>query len=424
MGCTFCNISNDLYFQNPPSKISSKGKKSESYIVGDDTNNINSTNNKERIKNLKSLSYFPLKNKFLITDDKELKSILINKLLSNIKGFLLRKKYEEYLKTQLLDHTNDLYFEFIILTKNFKSSKIINNKDNEKLKNIMKIGWEQFYSKDPTVTIKNKINKIKKYNNGLIFKYKNKDFNSSDIEDCIKNAESCYKGSVDLITNKKCGYGELIKIEGIQEIGTFYNDEFCGWNTLVDNNGNLFIGLFNNDLLSSKGLCFNLEKDYKYKGLFKNFKKEIFGEEFFEGNKYKGEFKKDKKNGKGEIIFKNYDIYSGEFFDDKINGFGNYKWNKKKKEYIGNFVNGKIHGNGLLKWGDDMYYKGWFNYGIKEGKGEFGFINKIKYYFIFKNNLPCGKGYYVNKNNKKCEVFYNHGKIVDNFMNEINFLFE
>jgi hypothetical protein len=60
-----------------------------------------------------------------------------------------------------MDYTNDLYFEFINLTKNFKSTKILNNKDNDKIKNIMKTKWEEFYSKDPTSLIRNKINKTK-----------------------------------------------------------------------------------------------------------------------------------------------------------------------------------------------------------------------------------------------------------------------
>ena len=51
--------------------------------------------------------------------------------------------------------------------------------------------------------------------------------------------------------------GELININGTQEIGTFYNDEFCGWNILVNNNGLIYIGLFNKNNLNGKGLNLN-----------------------------------------------------------------------------------------------------------------------------------------------------------------------
>lgn len=430
MGCNFCS-KNKIIYNNELSTNNTlltnkqiKRINTESFIFEvSDTNNIQyeNFNNKEKLSNLNSANPPPIdrKTKKKLTED-ELKM----KLVYTIYGFLFRKKFEDYLKTQLMDHTNDLYFEFINLTKNFKSTKVFNNKDNDKIKNIMKTKWEEFYSKDPSSIIKNKINKTKKYSNGLIFKYKSNNFDPYNIDQFRNNVISCYKGSVELINNKKCGNGELINIDGTQKLGTFYNDNFCGWNTLLNTDGIIFIGLFNNDLLNSKGLSYNTDKECIYKGTFKNQMKEGYGEEFLNGCKYIGEFKGDKRNGKGKIIFKNCDYYEGEFKDDKIDGFGRFKWCNKNKEYQGNFVNGKINGNGILKWGDDMYYKGYFNNGIKEGNGECGFINKKAFFFNFKNDLPCGKGYFIDKYNKKCEVTYNHGKIVDEFLNETVFIFE
>ena len=423
MGCSFCQKSNiilntELSFL----KVPIRKMDSEANLFSEQgTDNYKYSNNPTEINNLKSVCISPIINRF---DAKTKNNFLIDKLLANIKGFLFRKKYEEYLKTQLMDHTNELYFQFIFLTKNFKSSKLLNNKEDEYLINIMKIGWEFFYNKDPTINIRNNINNSKKYNNGLIFKYKNKNFDSNDIDQCLKNVEYCYKGSIDLITNKKCGYGELINMNGSQEIGTFYNDEFCGWNIYVKSNGILYIGLFDKDILNGHGLCFNNENKYFYKGLFKDFQKEGYGTEDYEGNQYRGDFKEDKKFGNGEIIFKNKDVYRGEFANDAINGFGNYIWENNKKEYRGNFSNGKIDGKGFLKWGDDMYYKGMFRNGIKEGEGEFGYFHEEKFFFDFKNDLPFGEGYYLNKNNEKCPVIYNNGKIIDIYDREIIFLFE
>ena len=435
MGCTFCSKNNfiiknelsyipfhdfglkEMNFDTPNFTL----EESEKYTF------INNNNNDNKINNLKLINISPIKN-ISYSEKKYIEAerfpYFLNKLSGNIKGFLFRKKYEDYLKTQLIDHTNELYFQFIFLTKNFRSSKVLNNKENEKLNNMMKISWKHFYSKDPTILIKNQISKTKKYNNGFIFKYKNNNYDSNNIEQCLKNVESCYKGSVELINNKKCGYGELININGSQEIGTFYNDEFYGWNTYIKYNGILYIGLFNNDILNGHGLCFNPDNEYLYKGIFKDFQKEGFGEEFFEGNKYKGEFKEDKKNGKGIMIFKNNDIYKGEFYNDIINGYGKYIWKNKNKEYSGNFLNGRINGNGFLKWGNNLYYKGFFNNGVKEGKGELGYLNKNKFYFDFKNDLPFGEGFFINKNNKKSPVIYFQGKIIDKNTNEIIFIFE
>ena len=435
MGCVF-SANNDLNLKNeisltPLPKSSIRKIKTDSYAYGlEDTNNskIVNKNHNEKIFNLSSLNFGPVKYNLHLKNGKEMVVLPyhINKLCAIVKGFLFRKKYEDYLKTQLMDHTNELYFEFIILVKNYKSSKLINNKNNEKIKNILKTSWEEFYIKDPTILLKEKINNVKKYPNGLIFKYKNLKFDSSDINQCLKNVEYCYKGYIDIITNKKNGYGELIYIDGRQYIGTFYNDEFCGWNTLVNNNGIIYVGLFNHNMLIGKGLNYNTTNDYIYRGDFKDFKKSGYGEEISEGIKYTGEFDNDEKNGQGEIILKNKDIYKGMFVNDKFNGKGEYKWNDIKKEYKGNFVDGKMQGNGLLIWEDNKYYKGCFVNGVKEGKAEFGFVNGYKFFFSFKNDLPCGKGYIQDKdnNNKIKEVYYNQGKIIDKNKNEIVFLFQ
>ena len=79
--------------------------------------------------------------------------------------------------------------------------------------------YHKFYKNDPSQIIKNNLSKIKKYQNGLIFTYKENN-----------TIQSCYKGSVDVLTNKKNGNGELICIDGSQYIGLFYNNEFNGWN--------------------------------------------------------------------------------------------------------------------------------------------------------------------------------------------------
>lgn len=422
MGCSFCQ-KHDLLRKNELSfpRIPIRKMDSEPNLFSElGTDNCKYSINMTENNNLKSACLSPQVKRF---DIKSEDYYLIGKLFANIKGFLLRKKYEDYLKTQLMDHTNELYFQFIFLTKNFKSSKILNNQEDESLKNIMEIGWEYFYEQDPTITIKKNINNTKLYNNGLIFKYKNKNFDTNDIEQCLKNVEYCYKGQIELITNKKCGYGELINMNGFQEIGTFYNNEFCGWNKYINNNGILYVGLFDKDLLNGHGLCFNIENKYLYKGIFKDFQKEGYGIENYDGNEYKGDFKEDKKCGNGEIIFKNKDVYKGEFANDLINGFGKYIWKNEKMEFSGNFTEGKINGEGFLKWNNDMYYKGMFKNGIKEGEGEFGYINKEKFYFDFKNDLPFGEGYYFDNNNKKCPVLYINGKILDLYDREMIFLF-
>ena len=300
------------------------------------------------------------------------------------------------------------------MTKNFKSSKVINSK-NETIQKFLKLTYYKFYKNDPSQIFKDNLSKIKKYSNGLIFTYKD---NNNKIE-------SCYKGSIDIITNKKNGYGELICIDGSQYIGLFYNNESNGWNMYISPIGEIYVGLFINNYLNGKGYYYNPDNECIYKGDFKNSKKEGFGEEYFSGYKYIGQFMNDKKCGNGEMTLKNNDVYKGSFLNDKFNGKGKYIWNNIKKEYDGNFLDGKIHGNGYLIWNNYMYYKGEFNCGIKEGKGEFGYISGNKFFFNFKMGLPYGKGYMEDhKNNIITEVNFSQGKIFDNNGNEYLFSFQ
>ena len=124
------------------------------------------------------------------------------------------------------------------------------------------------------------------------------------------------------------------------------------------------------------------------------------------------------------MVVKNNYKYIGNFKNNKFNGKGKYIWHNEKKEYNGNFVEGKIHGNGILTWGDNMYYKGGFNNGMKDGNGEFGYFHGNKFFFHFKMGLPYGKGYMEDKNKNTYEVVYNQGKITDIFHNEYLFSFQ
>ena len=129
MGCVF-NAKNNIILKNeisltplPNTKL--RKIKTDSYVFAlEETYNSKRVyNNNERINNLSSLDFKHIKYQVQFKDGKEMEVSphQLNKLYGVIKGFLFRKKYEEYLKTQLMDYTNELYFEFIILTKNYKS---------------------------------------------------------------------------------------------------------------------------------------------------------------------------------------------------------------------------------------------------------------------------------------------------------------
>ena len=377
------------------------------------SNSLSETNSATLLKsNTQYKQFYPLNNNFNSSE----KIIIINNKItlinSNIKGFLLRKKYKEYLKLDLMDFTNELYFQFLFKSRNKKVSEIINNDNNGKIIELLRTNWSEFYKEDPNKDVNIEINKSKKYINGFIFKYNQKNFHSDNIEKCLKYAIYCYKGSVDIYTNSKCGYGELTYNDGSQKLGIFYNDEFRGWNTYINSDGILYVGYFVKDKLNGKGLKYDLENDHLYKGDFADNLRHGYGTDIRKTSKYEGQFFFDKKCGKGKAILKAGDIYKGEFKNNRITGFGHYIWKDNHHEYIGNFLDGKFHGEGLYKWGNNQYFKGTYNNGIKEGKGEIGFSDGKKCFINFINGKPNGKGVLVDQNNNIIKTEFDMSKVV------------
>ena len=394
----FNNINNKSII-NPNNSLNTSSNINNSFLRYNNFNNFNSFNINNYLNNI---------DKTNIINNK------ISMLNSIIKGYLFRKKFKEYLKTELMDYTNELYFHFIEKSKNKKFSKKLKPEISKKLLEYRRTDFSEFYQEDPNKEINKKLHKMKTYVNGMIFEYPDKSFYSDNIDICIKNALSCYKGSIDIYTSKKFGYGELIYADGSQKIGTFFNDEFIGWNTYIDREGVLYVGLFIENKLNGKGLKYNLDKDCLYKGDFLNFKRHGNGKYWKNSSTYEGQFNNDKKHGQGKITFETGDVYIGEFKNNTINGFGQYIWKNGKHIYKGNFLNGKFHGEGLYKWEDNEYFKGTYCNGVKEGKGEIGYNNGKKCYVNFKKGKPDGKGILIDENKNKIEVEFVDGIMIKN----------
>ena len=362
-------------------------------IINNYDNSYNNKENNNIFRNKKNESY---------------KKLLI---ISCMKGHILRKKYKNYLKIELIKHGNDLYEQYLKITKNEKVSQILGDTKNQQIKQYLETDWKEFYKEDPSKEIKEKINKSKKYQKGLIFKYNNSNFHSNHINECLGSAKYCYIGEVDLYTNKKCGNGETIYSNGAKERGTYYNNVFIGWNTFVDNQGILYVGLFNKFGLNGKGLRYNKEINHIYRGDFLNGLRHGYGKDYRNNSKYEGEFRKDKKCGKGKILFDSGDTYEGEFNDNKFNGYGHYVWFKNGHEYEGNYLNGKFHGEGFYRWGKNEYYSGEYVNGVKEGEGEISYADGKKFFVNFTNGKPNGIGIFQDKDGNRCEVEFINGKI-------------
>ena len=362
-------------------------------IINNFDNTYSNNNDKSNTQKIKNDNY---------------KKILI---ISCMKGYILRQKYKNYLKAELIKQGNDLYEEYLKITKNEKVSQILLNKKDPQISKYLSTNWDEFYSEDPTKEIKSKISTYKKYSKGLIFKYKTKNFQSTNIKECLNSAKYCYTGEVELYTNKKCGTGQTIYSNGAIEKGTYFNNEFNGWNILVDEQGVLYVGLFNKMGLNGKGLRYNKEINHIYRGDFLNGLRHGVGKDYRDNSKYEGEFRKDKKCGKGKIVFDSGDKYEGEFNDNKFNGYGHYIWFKNGHEYKGNYLNGKFHGEGCYRWGKNEYYNGEYVNGVKEGEGEISYADGKKFFVNFTNGKPNGIGMFQDQDGNRCEVEFINGKI-------------
>ena len=264
-----------------------------------------------------------------------------------------------------------------------KSQNINNNKIKENsIEDEFNINLDKIGKLIPNEENNSELNK---YTNKKIIKIKKNlsEFDSSEqnkyLNTIIKEAYKfdnniIYKGSWNINNYKKEGFG-----------------------ILIDEEGNKYIGYFQDDLMNGKGRLFNKEGDY-FEG---NFEKGDFKEGKLilkSGYKLEGVFINGKINGKGKESLDNIFNYEGNFENGKRNGEGIYKW-EDGSIYKGNFINGEINGKGNFKWNDGRNYNGDFKNGIIEGKGEFSWPNGKKYIGEYKFNKKNGAGKYYWDNN-------------------------
>ena len=338
-----------------------------------------------------------------------------NKLNRYVRGYLNRKKFQKEIKNTLKNFENTIYNEFINkISKNEKVENILKNPDkNQTLEKYLNLNYIYFYPSSYYQDLTEKINSKTLYNNTIKISY-NSNYNySNEIQDILKNISSLYKGTVDLYSNQKNGFGIEIFRDGSQKQGNFYEDSFTGFNKYIESSGTLYVGNFINNILSGKGIKYNKETNHIYEGNFNNFLREGEGFENINGTQFNGNFKEDKKFGRGKIIFSIGDYYSGEFNDNVFEGEGHYKW-KNGEEYIGHYKNGKFDGKGKYFWNEKKFYIGDYVNGIKEGNGEIVYEDGKKFVCPFVNGKPHGIGIYY-KGNKKKEVEFNNGKINKNY---------
>ena len=162
-----------------------------------------------------------------------------------------------------------------------------------------------------------------------------------------KNYQIFYDGEINYFIQRH-GLG-LMKEPNVTKIGQWKNGIFSGWGRIIQKNGKVFEGKFDNNILNGKGV-------YKYKDVL-----------------YIGNFENGIRQGKGVLLTKNFK-YKGQFNRGKIDGYGKIVILDEKAaecEYEGFFKENKIEGNGTMKWKNGNMFQGEMKNGKMNGRGRF-----------------------------------------------------
>jgi hypothetical protein len=99
-------------------------------------------------------------------------------------------------------------------------------------------------------------------------------------------------------------------------------------------------------------------------------------------------------SGKGEVRFKNGNIYKGDVENGILDGNGTFLW-KDGVTFKGDFRNNKMDGQGTYQWPDGSTYTGQIQNGLRHGKGTFKTTagkENLTYTGDWREGLKHGKG--------------------------------
>lgn len=321
------------------------------------------------------------------------------------RGFLFRKNKWFRLEGQLLQYQSNLYEAF-----QTKFTALI----PPDLPIYLKDSWKEYYKDIPFQM--RKISPL--FNDRIVFNYDNNISNHNDrelmtIDELASCAVSVYKGAIDFLNNKH-GDGVLISNDGTILKGTWINNQFTGWNQIIQLTGFMYIGNFINGKIEGKGekYTFNNSNGFVYRGEFIDGFREGQGIEVSKGKAFIGEFKNDSKY-KGKLTFDSGDIYEGDFDNNSFHGKGHFIWKNSGHEYVGEYKNDKFNGEGIYRWNENDYYKGGYKEGVKQGQGELYMKNgTVAYIGTFENGEMHGEGTY------KCGSYNGPAEFINGHLNK------
>lgn len=153
-----------------------------------------------------------------------------------------------------------------------------------------------------------------------------------------------------------------------------YQGELEGNGKYIDENGNVYIGNFENNNYHGFGVMEYYYNEFgflRYEGFWNNNCKQGKGKMIFiDGSIYEGDFYLDDIHGKGKLKYSEGYSYEGEFCHNKKCHNGKYLDCNNKIIYEGEWLNDLYHGNGILYYSNGkIKYKGEFKKGHFNGIG-------------------------------------------------------
>ncbi|KAK8838725.1 hypothetical protein M9Y10_032764 [Tritrichomonas musculus] len=132
---------------------------------------------------------------------------------------------------------------------------------------------------------------------------------------------------------------------------------------------------------------------FKYKGEWKNGKKEGQGRFYIGPNSYyEGEFVNGEITGNGSRYFENGSYYFGDFQKGEFNGRGVFTDVVTGEEYEGEWKDNRRNGEGVLQFSDGSKYIGHFLNHKRDGQGQYTDKEGNHYIGEWKNNMIEGEG--------------------------------
>ena len=245
---------------------------------------------------------------------------------------------------------------------------------------------------------------------------------NNEINDISSSLEVINTNNCQTIMNKEKNFCIKFFSNGSVYIGEIKSDKLCGHGKFLNVQGDIIVGFFNDNCFHGYNLIERSQNNSKFEGQFEKNKFNGYGlEQFADGSNYYGQYKNNEKWGIGTYSWGDRYQYQGEWKYGRPNGVGIFI-DDKNRYYEGEWKNGKMNGIGLFKWDDGRKYFGMFKDDKRHGFGIYFWNNPLKIYMGFWiNGLQNGIGKILTSFKEKYYL-WNNGKIEKKFQknNDIN----